>query len=89
MQAGQEALDGQRAQGGDPRTGSTVLEMEPLDLVHAICQQIADPLLGPRCGVEMQVVACITEPAVIDAILRHRREAGLVSPFEARAPPAA
>ena len=48
-----------------------------------------DPLLCPRCGVEMEIVAWITEPSVVDAILRHRREHGLVSPFEARAPPAA
>jgi hypothetical protein len=37
----------------------------------------------------MEVVAWITTPSVVDAILRHRREHGLVSPFEARAPPAA
>jgi len=48
-----------------------------------------DPLLCPRCGVEMEIVAWITKPSVVDAILRHRREHGLVSPFEARAPPAA
>ena len=48
-----------------------------------------DPLVCPRCGVEMEVVAWITKPSVVDAILRHRREHGLVSPFEARAPPAA
>ena len=44
-----------------------------------------DALLCSRCRVEMDVVACIIDPAVIDAILRHRREAGLVSPFAARA----
>ena len=48
-----------------------------------------DPLRCPRCGVEMEIVAWITKPSVIDAILKHRREHGLVSPFEARAPPAA
>ena len=48
-----------------------------------------DPLLCPRCGVEMEIVAWITKPAVVDAILRHRRAYGLASPFEARAPPAA
>ena len=48
-----------------------------------------DPLRCPRCGTEMEVVAWITKPSVVDAILRHRREHGLVSPFEARAPPAA
>ena len=53
-----------------------------------------DPLLCPRCRtegrtVEMEIVAWITKPSVVDAILKHRREHGLVSPFEARAPPAA
>ena len=48
-----------------------------------------DPLLCPRCGTPMEIVAWITKPSVVDAILRHRREHGLVSPFEARAPPAA
>ena len=36
---------------------------------------------------EMVIVAWITEAAVIDRILKHRRERGLVSPFESRAPP--
>ena len=43
----------------------------------------------PRCGTPMEIVAWITKPSVVDAILRHRQEHGLVSPFEARAPPAA
>ena len=166
-------LDGGRVRvetAPDPRSGSTVLEMDRLDLVHAVCQQIpdagmhmvryygayscrtrarlaearsvlargtptpdvppdpvellpaevsfedaldstapgsaqalrrqawarmlrkvfeVDPMVCPRCSVEMEVVAWITKPTVIDAILSHRRERGLVSPFEARAPPAA
>ena len=167
-------LDGGRVRvetGPDPRTGQSVLVMDRLDLVHALCQQIpdagthmvryygayancarrrlaearavlahggppapeappeaqellprdvsfedpptpappgsaaalrrqawarmlrkvfeVDPLRCPRCGTQMEVVAWITKPSVVDAILRHRREHGLVSPFEARAPPAA
>jgi hypothetical protein len=155
----------------DPRTGRTFVELDRIDLVHALCQQIpdggmhmvryyaaysnrkrgglvearealaagedpppaplpdddallppdlsfedapapappgsrearrrqawarmlrkvfeVDPLRCPRCGTQMEVVAWITTPSVVDAILRHRREHGLVSPFEARAPPAA
>ena len=46
-----------------------------------------EPLVCPRCRVEMEIVAWITESAVIDRILRHRLERGLVSPFEPRAPP--
>ena len=48
-----------------------------------------EPLVCPRCRVEMEIVASITEVGVIDRILKHRRERGLVSPFEPRAPPAA
>jgi hypothetical protein len=41
-----------------------------------------DPLLCPRCGAEMRIVAVITEPEVVDRILAHLdREA------KARAPP--
>jgi hypothetical protein len=47
-----------------------------------------DPLLCPRCGARLRVVAWITDRAVIDRILAHRRKAGLESPFDARAPPA-
>ena len=41
-----------------------------------------EPLVCRRCGEEMVIVAWITEVAVIDRIMRHRREKGLVSPFE-------
>jgi hypothetical protein len=156
----------------DPRTGQTILDLDELEFVHAVCQQIpdkwkhliryygayasrnrkalrtardalamgesaedkneavadgagttrpecaspleaalpgsaeavrrqawarlirrvfeVDPMVCPRCKIEMEVVALITEPAVIDKILRHRKTYGLVSPFEAnppRAPP--
>lgn len=47
-----------------------------------------DPLVCPRCGHELKVVAAITDPVVIDRILEHRKHAGLRSPFEPRAPPA-
>jgi len=48
-----------------------------------------DPLLCPKCGTVMKVVAFITERATIDRILGHREETGLVSPFEPRGPPSA
>ena len=52
-----------------------------------------DPLLCPRCrGVEMEIVARITDLDVVDRILRHRRARGLASAFDpppARAPPTA
>ena len=47
-----------------------------------------DPLVCPKCGGEMKVIAWITDRAVIDRILAHRAKAGLASPFEARGPPA-
>jgi hypothetical protein len=49
-----------------------------------------DPLLCPRCSSEMKVVSVITDPAVVDRILRHLRERAKADPFEqGRAPPAA
>ena len=41
-----------------------------------------EPLVCRRCGEEMVIVAWITRTDVIDRILKHRREKGLVSPFE-------
>ena len=32
-----------------------------------------DPLACPRCGTQMCIVACITEPTVVDRILEHLR----------------
>ena len=40
-----------------------------------------EPLVCRRCGEEVVIVAWITRTDVIDRILRHRREKGLVSPF--------
>jgi hypothetical protein len=50
----------------------------------------ADPLLCPRCRVEMVVVAVITEPHTVDRILdhRHRVNGKGHDPFAERAPPA-
>ena len=33
-----------------------------------------DPLICPRCGAEMKVIAVLTEPKVVDKILRHLQE---------------
>ncbi|MDJ0521597.1 MAG: transposase [Planctomycetota bacterium] len=48
-----------------------------------------DPLVCPRCGDELKVVAAITDPIIIDRILKHRLRRDIRSPFEPRAPPAA
>ena len=48
-----------------------------------------DPLLCEACGSVMKIVSVITEPNVIDAILRHVARTGGRDPFEGRAPPAA
>jgi hypothetical protein len=42
-----------------------------------------DPLLRPRCGADMQVVAFITDPSVMKKILDHTRHRARVG----RAPP--
>jgi hypothetical protein len=48
-----------------------------------------DPLLCPKCQVEMKIVSAITDPGVIDAILRHVDQGGGHDPHAPRAPPAA
>jgi len=48
-----------------------------------------DPLLCPRCQVEMKIVSVITDPVVIDAILRHVDGGGGHDPHDPSAPPAA
>ena len=45
-----------------------------------------DPLLCPQCQVEMKIVSVITDPVVVDSILRHVDEGGGHDPH---APPAA
>ena len=43
-----------------------------------------DPLLCPKCGGEMRIIAFITDHDVVDAILRHLAKAEVRSP---RGPP--
>ena len=46
-----------------------------------------DPLLYPTCQVKMKIVSVLTEPRVVDRILRHRAAGRGYDPFEPRAPP--
>jgi hypothetical protein len=48
-----------------------------------------DPLLCPTCQVELKIVAVLTEPRVVDRILRHRAAGRGHDPLEPRAPPPA
>ncbi len=48
-----------------------------------------DPLLCPDCQVEMKIVSVITDPVVVDSILRHVEQGGGHDPHAPRAPPAA
>jgi hypothetical protein len=45
-----------------------------------------DPLRCPRCAHEMRIVACITQPRVIDRMLTHLRRTA-PEPRRSRAPP--
>ena len=49
----------------------------------------ADPLTCGACGARMRIVSLITDPHVIDRILRHRQSdrCRTEDPFESRAPP--
>jgi hypothetical protein len=42
-----------------------------------------DPLLCPKCGIEMRIVAVLTDPEVVDRILAHLERRGQ----NARGPP--
>ena len=55
-------------------------------MLHRILE--VDPLLCPKCGVEMKVVSVITEPATIDRILKHIARTGGRNSVEERGPPA-
>ncbi len=55
-------------------------------LLHGIFE--IDPLLCPKCGSGMKVVSVITEPEVVDKILKSITRTGGRDPFERRGPPA-
>jgi hypothetical protein len=46
-----------------------------------------DLLSCSKCGVEVRIVAVITDTAVVDRILGHLEAGGGRDPFDARAPP--
>jgi hypothetical protein len=46
-----------------------------------------DPLLCPRCGGGLTVVSVLTDPNVVDRILRHLSERDLPTSTHARDPP--
>jgi len=51
---------------------------------------LEDPLLCPNCGQEMRIIAFITDPMVVDKILRHLKwRPGQPAPSRSRAPPRA
>ena len=47
-----------------------------------------NPLVCGRCGATMRVIVVITDPRVVDEILRHVESGRGHDPFESRAPPA-
>ena len=87
-------------EGAEPRAlwPASISEDDPLPRSRASWARLlrmvfeVDPLTCARCGAEMKVIALITEPALIDRMLRHVRRAGVEAEgerFDARAPPAA
>ena len=50
-----------------------------------------DPMLCSRCGAEMKIISVITDPRIVDRILRHLESERCKArdPFEPRAPPRA
>ncbi len=64
-----------------PPPGSSLFKQRWADLIKKV--YAADPLLCPRCGGTMHIIAVIDQPDVIEKILRHL---GLW-PHPAHAPP--
>jgi hypothetical protein len=69
---------------------------EPMTVPHAACRSAwarliakvyeVDPLLCPRCGSEMKLIAVITDPVEVRKILRHLLKVGRSPPgFDASA----
>ena len=94
FRAAEEELEGGGA-GGPPRDPDAGAESEFQSerrkswarLLRKVLE--VDPLLCPRCQVEMKIVSVITDPVVVDAILRHVDQGGGHDPHAPRAPPAA
>ena len=63
---------------------------EPTTVSHAACRSAwarliakvyeIDPLVCPRCGSEMRLIAVITDPAEVRTILRHLVKIGRAPP---------
>ena len=63
---------------------------EPTTVSHAACRSAwarliakvyeIDPLVCPRCGSEMRLIAVITDPAEVRKILRHLLKIGRAPP---------
>ncbi len=69
---------------GEPRPSSRASRARRIRRVFE-----CDPLNCVRCGAEMKIISFLSEPAVIDRIVRHLEEHPRDDPFDARAPPAA
>ena len=54
----------------------------------ALDGEVYEPLACPTCRGPMRIIACITQPSVIDQILTHLRpRASAAAPGRARSPP--
>jgi hypothetical protein len=97
-----EPIDGDNAMGGAdlPLREVTIVEPEAFNRAEArhrwaeLLRLIyeVDPLVCPRCGGPMRVVALIQDPKVIDKILRHLRAKGsnaTAGPWATGPPPSA
>jgi hypothetical protein len=82
---GQPAATGQAAAPCEPAQPASPSRANWARLLRRIFE--VDPLLCPRCGASLAVVAVLTDPKVVDRILRHLTERGLATSVHARGPP--
>jgi hypothetical protein len=88
--AGVDSADGEAA--AQPEKDNADFSRETRSSWARLIRKIfeVDPLLC-ACGARMKIVSLITEPRVVDRILRHRESEHCQAkdPFEPRAPPRA
>lgn len=84
-----EGEEGGRGGREDPRDAESEYARERRRSSARLLRKLleVEPLVCPKCGVEMRIVAVITDPLVVDRILPHLEASGGNDPFDARTPP--
>ena len=87
---GDEEAPRLRAPAADPEEDSAYARQRRKSWARLLRNLLeVEPLFCPACHVEMTIVSVLTDPYVVDAIVRHVEQGRGRNPHEPRAPPAA